>query len=416
MTMPTEDPVVLMVLARDPSGRRTGRINVLETAARGLRAAGATVHVAAVAAGDGPDRWADCSLTRIGPPGLARVLVNLAGSVTSRRSLNELVLDSSKVRSDVAALARSVGAQVVVADTLRTWRAAKETGLPVIAHLDDLVSDRYTEITSASSGDPVLGYFGERIPTPLRAIAEGVVRRLLPIEAKRARRREVEVARQAAVPALTGADEAAILSARSGVTVQALPMSVDVRPPGDVASSAPGSAVFLGGLDYSPNLAALRWWRDEVLPLLRARGAQVRVDVVGFADEAHQAALADPDLTFLGYVDDLAESLRGHRMFISPIQSGTGVKTKVLDGMSVALPVVATPLGVAGIPVRSGVDALVATSPADFADHVLALAADADLAARIGNRGRALLDGEMSSDILDRAWRSALDRALEAHR
>src|SRR3712207_8176786 len=52
--------------------------------------------------------------------------------------------DSRRIRQTAAAAARACGAQVVVADTIRSWSAAVATGLPVIAHLDDLRSEEHT--------------------------------------------------------------------------------------------------------------------------------------------------------------------------------------------------------------------------------------------------------------------------------
>ncbi|MBD4448633.1 glycosyltransferase, partial [Xanthomonas citri pv. citri] len=74
-----------------------------------------------------------------------------------------------------------------------------------------------------------------------------------------------------------------------------------------------------------------------------------------------------------GYVDGLGEALRQHRGFLSPVLSGAGVKTKVLDAMSVGLPVAATPLGVEGIPVTAGVDALVGDTTEELVEHIRAL-------------------------------------------
>jgi len=214
------------------------------------------------------------------------------------------------------------------------------------------------------------------------------------------------------VTAMTSAADADTLRRRTDTTVLALPMAVEPRPPVDPSRAAPAEAVFLGGLDYVPNLEALRWWRDQVAPRLRARGTDVRLSAVGFADDDHRREFASTPITLLGYVDDLADALRDRRMFVAPIQSGAGVKTKVLDAMSVALPVVATSAGVSGIPVTAGRDALVADDPERFADEVTSLAADGARALEVGGEGRVLLCRTFAPAVVQEDWAGALGAAL----
>lgn len=407
---------VLMVVARDPSGRMTGRKNVLATALRGLAAAGASVHVAALTRNDGPDQWLNCPVTRIVPPALAATAVSLVKSGVAGRSFNEALYDTGAVRRSVISLADRINATVVVADTLRAWNAAAGTGRPVIAHLDDLLSERYAAARAGGGEVSLLGYYGAELPRQLLRPAESAARRLLSVEARRSGIREDHVARTASFTALTGVGEAERLSARSGVHVSAIPMAVDVLDPGRPELAAPNTAVFLGGLDYSPNLVAVRWWRDHVAPILAARGFDVRLSVVGFADSQHRQEFARSKVELLGYATDLRDSLSRHRMFVAPIQSGAGVKTKVLDAMSVGLPVLGTSLAVAGIGVADGLSALVADDPAEFAAKAIALMLDGELAARLGRAGRDVLTTQFSSGVIESKWSDALSAVGENQR
>jgi glycosyltransferase involved in cell wall biosynthesis len=404
---------VLLILARDPEGRVTGRKNVIASAVRGLHASGATVHIVALAKERGAATWLGSPVERIAPPGLLSAAVQAIVAVVSRRSLSEALFDNGRVRRCVAEVARRTGADVVVADTIRTWGAARATGLPIVAHLDDLLSERYAAMAANPGRSSVLGYYATLVPRRARPIAEAMARRLLFFEARRQHDRENVVARCASVTALTATAEAARLSKRAHVPVRALPMAVDPLVPVDPATAPPGSAVFLGGLDYGPNLEALRWWRDHVSPLLVARGTTVRLTVVGHAEAAHRTEFDGADIDFAGYVDDLRDALAGHRMFLAPVRSGAGVKTKVLDGMSVGLPVVGTTAGLSGVPVRPGVHALVADKAGDFADAVAELVADPDRAAALGRAGHALLGEHFSSRRIASAWSEAIGAALD---
>ncbi|MDR6891599.1 hypothetical protein [Falsarthrobacter nasiphocae] len=167
-------------------------------------------------------------------------------ALPSRRTLNEALFSGRSVTRAVMELADEVSADVVIGDGLRVWSPLLATGRPVIMHLDDLLSDRYSSPEFSAGNDSILGYFGSQIPAALRPLAERVAKLTLGMEAHRARRQEILIARTANVTAMTSEAEAQVLAERSGTGVVALPMAVDARG-ASVPSKAPAnSAVFFG--------------------------------------------------------------------------------------------------------------------------------------------------------------------------
>ncbi len=407
----------LLVLTRDPAGRLTGRKAVLGTIARSVSGAGAAVDLVVIARHAPTETWNGNRIAWVRAPSLVRIGLSMARVlITGEGTFNEVLFDSGQVRRRVRAAAQEFGSTIAIADTLRTAAPAAATGLPLVVHLDDLLSERYRAMASAEAGERgsgVLGFYGEQLPKPLRAVARILAASLLQREARLVAARELQVASSAAAVAMTSPAEAERLAARSGRAVATLPMAVDVAPPADVSRAPCGSMIFLGSMDYPPNLEAVRWWREEVRPVLDARGGpEVTLTVVGHSGQDHRAELADGRLTFVGYVADLAEELRRHRAMVAPITSGTGMKTKVLDGMSVGLPVIATTLGVAGLEVRDGHEALVADTPHKFAEHVLLVRDNPASAAAVGAAGRRLLASTWSSKALLDSWTSLLQEVV----
>ncbi len=398
-------PLALVVLTRDPTGRMTGRKSVLATAADSLERSGLRVAVVVLSRHPVPPVWHGRPVHRVPLPPLGRVALTAAGVVLGRRgTLNEALFDSRRVRRSIALLAARLRADVVVADGLRTTGPAMACGLPVVVHLDDLLSDRYANVAAGpdGSGTDVLGFFATQLPRALRGPAGAVARRLVGLEAGRADRRERELAGSVAAVALTSQDEADELSRRAGRPIAALPMAVALRDPGRPDLADPCSFVFLGLLDYAPNRAALRWWVSEVAPALRALGGgDVVLTVVG-QQTAAAPELEGPGIRFTGYLEDLGAELRRHRGMVAPVLSGAGVKTKVLDGWSVGLPVVATPAGAAGC--SSGAGLLVAEGAPAFAAAVVRLRDDASLAAHTGRAGREVLEREWSPAAVGDRW------------
>jgi glycosyltransferase involved in cell wall biosynthesis len=90
-----------------------------------------------------------------------------------------------------------------------------------------------------------------------------------------------------------------------------------------------------------------------------------------------------------GYVDDVRVELWRAQAAVAPLRIARGVQNKVLEAMAAGTPVVATASAAEGIEADPGRDLLVADEPRAFADAILALLSDGELAARIAARGRA---------------------------
>ena len=299
---------------------------------------------------------------------------------------------------------------VVVADTIRVVGLADGSDPPLIVDFDDLFSTRYADL-EAAGGNPesLLGYYARSLPRtlvkPLAMIAGRALRR----EAKVLRRREVALARSSAAVSLVGEQEAAELAHRAGVPVAWLPMAVPVIDPAAPVAGNPGDRfACLGGMDFQANLLSLRWFADEVLPAVLALCPDFHLQMIGYCPDPVRDELTRPGLSFAGYVDDLEGELRQYRGFVAPITTGTGVKTKVLDAMAVGLPVVSTPLGVAGLGARDGTECLLAEDPAGFATAIQRLSQRPEEAATLGSAGRELVRRSFAPEVIAGRWRDVL--------
>jgi sugar transferase (PEP-CTERM/EpsH1 system associated) len=129
--------------------------------------------------------------------------------------------------------------------------------------------------------------------------------------------------------------------------------------------------VFTGAMGYAPNVEAVTWFADAVLPLLAGRA---RFVVVGMNPAPVVRALADrPGITVTGTVPDVRPYLAHAAAAVAPLQLARGVQNKVLEAMAMARPVVATPAAFEGIHATPGRDLLVADQAPAFAAAILAV-------------------------------------------
>jgi len=190
------------------------------------------------------------------------------------------------------------------------------------------------------------------------------------------------------------ADALRALAPRADVVV--VPNGVDCayfRPL--AAAREPATLVFSGKMSYHANATAILYFVDQILPLIRRTRPDVRLSIVGSSPSGSiQSLTRDPAITVTGYVPDLRDFLGRAAIAICPVTIKVGIQNKVLEAMAMGVPVVATTAGAAGLTAQAGRDLLVATGPAEFADHVCALLADRDRAERVGQAGRAYVQAQ----------------------
>lgn len=143
--------------------------------------------------------------------------------------------------------------------------------------------------------------------------------------------------------------------------------------PGDRAASSPiSNIVFVGVMDYWPNVEAVQWFATAVLPLIVAQCPEARFQIVGSTPSAAVRQLsALPGIEVTGSVPDVRPYLDGAGAVVAPLRIARGIQNKVLEGMAMARPVVTTPEALEGIPARSGIHVFVASDPQEFADAVI---------------------------------------------
>jgi glycosyltransferase involved in cell wall biosynthesis len=156
--------------------------------------------------------------------------------------------------------------------------------------------------------------------------------------------------------------------------------------------------VFVGALDVPTNFDAIAWLIEEVWRSVKTRVPGARLQVVGRGPTPAIRALVQKatDAELHPDVPDPKQYLRRASVAVNPAVSGSGVNIKLVEYLSVGVPVVSTSRGMAGIDLRAGEDLLAADAPADFADHIVRLLTSDETAHHVAAAGR-----ETATRILD---------------
>lgn len=154
------------------------------------------------------------------------------------------------------------------------------------------------------------------------------------------------------------------------------------------------SLVFLGSMDWMPNIDAVQFFIDEVWPAVKRQFPDASFTIVGRNPPSNVKELERrlPGVRVTGTVDDVRPFLAEAAVMVVPLRVGGGTRIKIFEGMATGIPVISTRIGAEGLPVTHGENILFADSARDFAAQIADLFEQAERAARIGAKARALVE------------------------
>lgn len=149
-------------------------------------------------------------------------------------------------------------------------------------------------------------------------------------------------------------------------------------------SSCGNEFAFVGGWSHLPNLDAVVWFCNNIIPVLRERKFSFRLYVVGSWKKklVKEFTRRYPEIVFTGFIKDIEPFLKG-KISLVPIRIGSGMRIKILEAINSMSPFITTTKGVEGQDFRDGEECLVADTAEAFAESMISLSSDVSLQERI---------------------------------
>ena len=247
--------------------------------------------------------------------------------------------------------------------------------------------------------------------------AHGIWRFVLPIENRRALAYELRMLDTFDKAFITSAYDKAYLERHAGRRLDnliAIPNGVreDLlsRPP---VEDEEDWIVFLGKMNYAPNVDAVVYFANEVFPYIRARLPEAKFVIVGASPTKEVLKLGQiSGISITGYVEDPYKYLEKAKVVVAPLRFSAGIQNKILEAMALRKAVVTTPKGARGIAGRDGEHLLVADEPKDMADKILNLLEHPTLRREIGANARRLVETTYRWDIIGEKLLTEIDEVF----
>ncbi|MDR4987947.1 MAG: glycosyltransferase [Bacteroidales bacterium] len=145
--------------------------------------------------------------------------------------------------------------------------------------------------------------------------------------------------------------------------------------------------IFSGNMAYPPNVNGAEYLVKKIMPLVWEERSDTRVVLAGATPSGKVKALASEKVTVTGWVDDIREYYAQSRIFVAPMQIGTGLQNKVLEAMAMQLPSVTSPLANKALRALDGEQLLIGRNASEYARHILSLLSDSSLSKNLGEKG-----------------------------
>jgi polysaccharide biosynthesis protein PslH len=175
------------------------------------------------------------------------------------------------------------------------------------------------------------------------------------------------------------------------------------------SEEVPNSVIFAASLNWYPNISAVRFFVEQVWPLVKERhpGAQFYVAGMAPAEALLRWLEQDSSIVVISDPEDIRPWIARAAVFVCPMLDGGGTKLKILDAMAMRKPVVSTSVGCEGLEVKNGESILIGDAARDLAKMISLALESRLLSERMGAAAQALIEKRYSWEIIGRSLKEA---------
>lgn len=164
---------------------------------------------------------------------------------------------------------------------------------------------------------------------------------------------------------------------------------------------------FIGAFNWEPNIEAINWFLADLNPLIQL-SIPIKVEIAGKDGASVFKNMNDNfnSVHFKGFVENPIDFLKSNGVFIAPMKSGSGVKIKVLEAMSIGLPCVLTPKAAEGLNLPSNYP--ICKTNQDFIKTCIELASNQNKREELGKLGYAFIQSNFGFESVVGQLRASL--------
>lgn len=165
------------------------------------------------------------------------------------------------------------------------------------------------------------------------------------------------------------------------------------------------SLIFTGKMDYRPNVDAMLWFTEDILPKIH----EVHLTIVGQKPHPRIQHLQEPaNITITGWVDSIKPYLHACDVYIAPLRMGSGTRLKILEAMASGCAIIATSIAAAGLSNKAKSAMILADDSQQFAEAIQDLLKNPSKRRMLGKNAQEMVK-------LEYDWSTLIPRLLAAY-
>ena len=165
--------------------------------------------------------------------------------------------------------------------------------------------------------------------------------------------------------------------------------------------------VFTGNMSYPPNVNAVEYLANEILPIVWKTRPETTLYIAGATPDPKVKKAASDKIIVSGWLDDIRDAYAQSHVFLAPMRIGTGLQNKLLEAMSMRLPAITSPLANASLGAKPNEEILIGSNAEEMAQNIITLLTDTEKAGQIAQAGF-----DFTNRVYD--WGKATERLEEA--
>ena len=161
-----------------------------------------------------------------------------------------------------------------------------------------------------------------------------------------------------------------------------------------IDDEAENKIVFLGALDWEPNIHGLKWFLNEVWPLIQVRNSKIKFFIGGRNAPDNFAKNLPEGVIFQGEVEDAHSFILSGKLMVVPLFEASGIRIKIIEGLALGQVISTTTKGAQGIPAQNEKDILIADSAKQMAREIVDAHKSKEVLEKISSQARILAEKE----------------------
>ncbi|MFC2175835.1 glycosyltransferase, partial [Bacteroidota bacterium] len=149
--------------------------------------------------------------------------------------------------------------------------------------------------------------------------------------------------------------------------------------------------LFAGNMGYPPNVDGAVFLEKMVMPLVRLKQPNARLMLAGTTPASQVKELAHELTEVTGWVDNIRDCYAKAKIFVAPMNIGTGLQNKLLEAMAMKIPCITSTLANNALNAKPNTEILIADNPQQYADFILELLANPEKAETLATAGHNMI-------------------------